>query len=66
MRPSQDTNHSAETDCPLCRGELWVCEAHPLTPFEDCCGEPGIPCRCNPTEKMITLKRVYCQLNDEP
>ena len=39
--------------CPLCDGARWVCEAHPDRPWgvegECGCGEPGMPCVCNPS-----------------
>lgn len=44
-----------DPNCPRCNGEGWVCEAHGLTPWRDgkgCCGEPGVPCVCNPGEAM--------------
>ena len=38
--------------CDICKGLLWVCESHPLAPWDDSmdggceCG-PGMPCICN-------------------
>lgn len=40
-----------DSDCPVCKGEGWVCENHEDTPWGDgegCCGGAGMPCRCNP------------------
>jgi hypothetical protein len=37
------------TSCPVCHGELWVCEEHPDKPWEhDDCGAAGLACVCNP------------------
>ena len=50
--------------CDICQGLLWVCENHPLAPWDDSmdlgceCGA-GMPCVCNnagappPTAKLI-------------
>lgn len=52
-------------DCPICGGDGWVCDAHPLTKWGTCCGEPGVPCRCNPAEKMPPdVSEVY-EIDDE-
>lgn len=41
-------------DCPICKGTLWVCESHPLAPWDSsipggCECNCGMPCECNPT-----------------
>lgn len=37
--------------CSNCKDQLWVCENHPNTPWNDgegCCGGAGSPCQmCN-------------------
>lgn len=36
--------------CPICLGDLWVCENHPDVPWmtgRECCGGAGMPCVCN-------------------
>jgi len=48
---------NSDPDCPACRGEGWVCDSHPITPWKDgdgCCGDCGRPCHCNPLSKAIT------------
>lgn len=53
------------TSCPICKGELWVCEAHELTPWSKCgCGAPGVPCRCNPAERMPPDVTEICSTDD--
>lgn len=52
--------------CPICNGERWLCEAHPLSPWSQCdCGEPGIPCRCNPAEDMPPGFRELCSAHEK-
>lgn len=39
--------------CPICRGDLWTCCFHPLTPLSQCCDDAeGEACRCNPLEDL--------------
>lgn len=59
-------------NCPKCHGDGWCCEAHPDRPWLDgkgCCGEPGVPCECNPEGRnppgLIVLKSAYCEPEDE-
>jgi hypothetical protein len=59
----QAPNTSMSEPCSICGGALWVCEAHPEVPWIDgkaCCGEPGIPCQCNPDERMPPGFVVTC------
>lgn len=57
---NKDTIPSPRTEtCPTCRGERWVCEAHPLTPWGDCCGEPGVPCHCN---RLGQMPPGFCEI----
>lgn len=41
-------------NCPICKGEGWVCENHRDQPWGDgdsCCGGAGSPCEwCNPCD----------------
>ena len=44
----------ADPLCPICKGEGWVCEDHPLEKWNDGltgCQLPGAPCKCNPLSK---------------
>jgi hypothetical protein len=50
--------------CPICEGEGWVCEVHPLTSWTCGCGGPGIPCRCNPAQKMPPGFRTLSSVSD--
>ena len=59
--------HFAEALCHNCNDELWVCESHTLTAWKSgqgCCGEPGVPCHCNPTAAMPPGFRSYCCVSD--
>jgi hypothetical protein len=50
-----------DSACQTCKGEGWVCEAHQDRPWYDgqtCCGEPGIPCKCNPERAMPPGMRI--------
>jgi hypothetical protein len=44
--------YAANPGCEICFGTAWVCESHPLRPWDsgtpsDCqCGAAGMPCRC--------------------
>ena len=52
-------------NCDICNDELWVCENHDCTPWEDCdCGGAGMPCVCNPEAKLppnFTILASVCQ-----
>jgi hypothetical protein len=49
-------------DC-VCHGEGWICEEHPGKPvFHDQCPGPGIPCSCNPEEKMPPGTRILADI----
>jgi hypothetical protein len=54
---------------PICKGELWVCEVHPLVPWYggtmECCDGPAVPCRCNLTSRMPPGFKVHCSVNEE-
>jgi hypothetical protein len=42
------------SECPICKGELWVCENHPDTAWgygDGCCDGAGMPCECNPCDE---------------
>jgi hypothetical protein len=42
-------------ECSKCHGDGWVCEAHAERAWLDgqgCCGQPGVPCTCNPAGMM--------------
>jgi hypothetical protein len=50
--------------CEICRGEGWVCEVHETEPFgHDNCPGPGIPCKCNPDER-VQWKEIYATVHD--
>lgn len=41
-------------ECTICGGSNWVCEEHPDKPWDGdrrCCGAPGVPCQCNPSDR---------------
>jgi hypothetical protein len=50
--------------CEICMGLGWVCEEHPLRPWEtgypaDCsCGAPGMPCVCTGLQTAPDTPRV--------
>lgn len=53
-------------NCPKCCGEGWVCEAHTHVPWFDgkgCCGEPGVPCECNPERENPPGFKVTCEID---
>jgi len=51
--------------CPLCQGELWLCEEHPDKPWpHDDCPGPGFACVCNP-ECAVKWQEVYAVNNDD-
>lgn len=53
-------------NCLRCRGEGWCCEAHPDRPWSDgkgCCGEPGVPCSCNPEDANPPGLEVICEVD---
>lgn len=67
MKPSQATHRSVDIECPICRGELWVCEAHRFVAWSQCrCGEPGIPCDCNVEQRMPPGFEPICAVHDDP
>jgi len=40
------------SDCPICKGEGWVCEEHRQAAWgngKGCCEAAGAPCECNPS-----------------
>lgn len=40
-------------NCPICEGEMWVCENHHNTPWSKCdCGGAGCNCVCNPNGEV--------------
>ncbi len=48
---------SPEAACPLNLGERWLCEEHPLQPWEhEGCGGAGLACVCNPKAEVIWRK----------
>lgn len=50
--------------CPKCNGVLWLCEKHGK-PWESCCDVgPGVPCECNPEERMPPGFKEHCSVND--
>jgi len=50
------------TPCPICRGELWVCEDHPAEPWpHEGCDGAGSPCICNPTG-AVQWREVYAEV----
>lgn len=54
-------------DCPKCRGEGWVCEAHVFFPFQHAgCPGPGIPCECNPAAENPPGFEVTCETEAVP
>jgi len=47
--PSAKLRQILTKPCPTCGGIGWVCEVHTLRAFgHNGCGDPGVPCRCNP------------------
>ena len=38
-------------NCHTCKGQLWVCESHPVQSWPHCEGA-GMPCTCNPDAMM--------------
>lgn len=58
-----------DPNCPQCRGEGWVCEAHPHMPWLDgkeCCGEPAVPCSCNSEGVNPPGLEVICETDPPP
>src|ERR1044072_1561477 len=51
-KPVRPPARCCYVECPICQGERWVCESHPLTRWDACCGDCGVPCQCNPAGTM--------------
>jgi hypothetical protein len=54
-------------ECKICVGERWVCETHRDKRFShDGCPGPGIPCECNPDERMPPGFLAHCERPESP
>lgn len=59
--------------CTICGGGGWMCEEHPDKPFQhwldaSACPGLGVPCRCNPSERMPPGFKPHCGIDgkEEP
>jgi hypothetical protein len=61
-----------QAPCPHCHGIGWLCEEHEIAwepgigdAAKAGCPGPGVPCTCNPNERMPPGTRILSSIYDE-